>query len=176
MQNEETNAVTENKETGKEVRKLELRIPDWNVPNGSHRLVMQMERSTEMKQTESGIWLPKMSFEEIAERYRSPIPNDAVFYVVAYDPDINLKYRKEKLKLLNLDEQKHKVLIAQYENKGMLDCLRLGDEIVWNKEHFIPVKIMDEFTVYYVCNLMDVIGIRKQEDRMLLERQKPESK
>lgn len=151
-----------------------LMPPSASILNGSGFVTLQMFRKGTYM-TKNGLFVPGSGYLDMAERYKSPIPNDAVWFVVDYDLDINLKYRKEKLKLYGYDEKNknHIPSIKRLDEIGDLDILRIGDEIIMNGENFIPVKMKLELDTYYRVHTMDIMAIKKHYPRMAFEQ--PES-
>lgn len=152
-----------------EGKKIMLMNPPWRILNGSGKICLQMERRGD-KKLDSGLYLAGNTID-IQQKYKSPIPEDAMFFIVDYDPDINYHYRKEKLKALGLQEEnnKHKPWIAKLDEVGELDVLRKGDEAFLNIETWMPVKMKTELDVYYVVHFLDVLGINKTFPRTRLE-------
>ena len=164
-----------------EGKKIMMMPPPWRILNGSGKICLQMVRRGE-KMTESGLFLPAEREIIATEKYKSPIPSDAMFFVVDYDQDINYNYRKEKLRVLELNEKEPHKLIKMADKKvptegviyaldksGDLDVLHKGDEVHFNTENFMPVKIRTEWDTYYVIHFLDILGITKTFPRERLE-------
>jgi len=154
----------------KQEKKIMMMPPPWRILNGSGKICLQMERRGD-KMTESGLILPGQRELLVAEKFKSPIPSDAMFFIVDYDPDINYNYRKEKLKALGLQEgnKKHDIYIHKMDQSGDLDVLRKGDQVHFNTENFMPVKIKTDWDTYYVVHFLDILGITKTYPRTRLE-------
>ena len=108
----------------------------------------------------------------ISPKLKNPeIPKDAISHVVGYDPDINLKYRVEKLKYLHLGEgaKGHEARIRQLDDAGQLDVVRLGDQVFFQNLNFIPVKLEHSTFTYYLVHTMDILTIKKIFHRDYLE-------
>ena len=135
--------------------------PDCSILNGTGFVIVQMHRKDHFVSPGGIEVVPGFEAEQ---RYRSPIPSDAIFFVVEFDRDMNLHYRKEKLKLLGLNEKdaKHKPIIKKLEKSGDLDILELVDEVIINHENFIPVRMkLDPRWDYFRVHTMDILAVKK---------------
>jgi len=99
-----------------------------------------------------------------------------MWFVVKYNPDININYRVEKLKRLGLhDIRNHKDqgMIHKMEENGELDVVRIGDRVFFNHINFIPVKIRIGFQENYIAHHYDILGVLKSFPRNRLEVPQP---
>lgn len=143
-----------------------LEEPPFKVLNGSQRLMLWKEREGIIKDKKSSLLIAKNPIDRNA-RETSPIESDAMWFVVDYDRDLNILYKKDKLKMLGIYDEhnaKYQKRIQELANNGDLDIVKLGDRVFMNNENFIPVKVKFGFNVYYVVHYMDILSIYKQFD------------
>ncbi len=155
---------------------IQLKPPIYEALNGSGRIILQMERTGDIKDKKSGLIITGNTDIGKTKREIGPIPSDAMWFVVKYDPDINIHYRTAKLKELGLhDIRNHKDqrMINKMEENGELDVVRIGDRVFFNHINFIPVKIRIGFQENYIAHHYDILGVLKSFPRNRLELPQP---
>ena len=151
-----------------------IRIPQFRCI--LHLGVMHFRFVVSNLHKKSGLIIAGNSDIGKSAREIGPIPSDAMWFVVKYDPDINLHYRAAKLKELSLhDVRNHKDQgrIHELEANGELDVIRIGDRVFFNHINFIPVKIVVGFQENYIAHHYDILGVLKSFPRNRLEVPQP---